>query len=415
MRRVRFAVALAILAALGALLPAAPAGAATTDPSAESRFLTLLNMARAGSGRPLLVLDPLASNVGRNWANNMAATNVLGHNPSYVAEISANVTNAWTRVGENVGVGGNADSLHQAFWNSTGHRENMLGDYNRVGIGAVQQNGRLWVTFNFLKGPAISGTTGVGDCAATPGYLLDGFGGVHSVGGAVPIATGGYWSGWDIARDLSLTAAGKGYKLDGFGGLHPVGGAPYLANGGYWRGWDIATAVTVTPDGRGAYVLDGYGGIHAAGAAPAVAGTGYWVGWRIAKDIQVNPATGTSGYVLDGFGGLHPFGGAPSVRLSGYWQWDNARSFVFLPDGTGGYVVDATGGLWPFAVGNASMPPALAKLTPIELPNAEYALVKSGAAAVVTNAGARLGAGSACAVSAPWGRWDIIRSAVTAS
>lgn len=414
MRRVPFLVVISILAVLGAVLPASPVAAATTDAPAEARFLTLLNMARAGSGRSMLVLDPLASNVGRNWANQMATANVLSHNPNYVAEISANVTNAWTRVGENVGVGGNADSLHQAFWNSSGHRVNMLGDYNRVGIGVVQQNGRIWVTFNFIKGPGITGTTGVGDCATSPGYLLDGFGGLHSVGGAPSVTYNGYWSGWDIARDLSLTPAGRGYKLDGFGGLHSVGGAQSLVISGYWSGWDIATAVTVTPDGRGAYVLDGYGGIHPAGAAPAVMPTGYWAGWRIAKDIQVNPTTSTSGYVLDGFGGLHPFGGAPAVRLSGYWQWDNARSFSFLPDGTGGYVVDSTGGVWPFAVGNAAMPPALAKLTPIEAANAGHLLLKSGAGAVVTYAGARLGVGSPCAVSAPWGGWNIIRSAASA-
>lgn len=404
-----------LLSLAAPLALASPAAAASTDSAAEQRFLSLLNMARAGSGKPLLVLDPAASNVSRNWANQMVASGYLHHNPNYATEITRYVTSAWTLAGENVGVGGSVDSLHRAFWASSGHRHNMLGDFNRVGIGAVWGGGQLWVTFNFIKAPAISGSTGVSECRSTPGYLLDGFGGIHPVGGASALSSpGGYWPGWDIARDLSLDSTGRGFKLDGFGGIHPVGGAPSIRAGGYWPGWDIATSIATLPGAQGAYVLDGFGGIHAAGAAPKVSATAYWPGWRIAKDIQVNPTTPTGGYVLDGFGSLHPFGTALSVRISRYWNGDLARSFVFLPDGTGGYVIDANGGLSPFAVGNHAMPPARTQLTSIEPATAAFALVKGSAASAVTTTGARLGLGALCASAAPWGSWSIIRSAAAA-
>lgn len=413
-RKILFlSVGLSCLAAT--LFAASPAGAATTDSAAEQRFLSLLNMARAGSNKPMLVLDGAASNVSRNWSNQMASSANLRHNPNYGTEITRYVTSQWTLAGENVGVGGSADSLHKAFWNSLGHRHNMLGDFNRVGIGAVTSGDRLWVTFNFIKAPAISGATGVSDCSATPGYVLDAFGGIHSVGGAPAISNpSGYWSGWDISRDLSLDSTRRGFKLDGFGGLYPVGGAPRVASGGYWRGWDIAVSVATLPGAQGAYVLDAFGGIHAAGAAPKVSPSGYWPGWRIARDIQVNPALPSSGYVLDGFGGLHPFGGAPAARTSGYWNADVARSFVFSSDGTGGYVVDANGGMWPFSVGNSSAPPAKTQLTSIEPATAKFALVSGSSAAVITASGARLGLGALCATSAPWGSWNIVRAAVSA-
>lgn len=410
MTRLLRALVVALILASG-LAAASPASAASVDGAAETRLLQLLNMARAGSGRPMLALDASANNVSRDWAGYMASTTVLQHNPNYVAQISSLVTNSWTRVGENVGVGGNADSLHQAFWNSPGHRANVLGDYNRVGIGAVASNGRVWVALNFIKGPAISSGTGVGECSATPGYMMDGYGGIHTVGGAPSLPASGYWNGWDIARDLSLNAERRGYKLDGFGGLHPVGGAPSIGGSGYWAGWDIAQAIAATPDGAGAYVLDGYGGIHAAGSARPAQGSGYWRGWRIARDIAVDPTSGSRGYVLDGFGGLHPFGGMSAARGTGYWGADVARSFVMLPDGTGGYVVDSSGGVWPFAVGNNAMPPAFAKLTPIESAVGAFALVQNGAATMVTSTGARLGIGQVCGVTAPWGSWSIVRSA----
>ena len=43
--------------------------------------------------------------------------------------------------------------------NSPGHRANVLGDFNRLGVAVVRAlNGQLWVTLDFVKGPALSGT-----------------------------------------------------------------------------------------------------------------------------------------------------------------------------------------------------------------------------------------------------------------
>ena len=400
---------IAVIAAFAGFTGVAPRAEALPDPaSAERTFLTMLNDTRAGSGLAPLMPDPAASSVARNWSTTMAAQNRLYHNPDLAAHVTTFVTRDWLRAGENVGVGGDVEGLHRAFWNSLPHRANMLGDYNRVGVGVVNTD-RLWVTFTFVKAP---GLPALPACRAA-GYMLDAFGALHPVGGAPRLATSGYWRGWDIARDVSLTADGtRGYVLDGFGGLHPVGGAARITSRSYWRGWDIARGVALTKDGRRAFVLDAYGGIHSAGSAPVVKPTGYWRGWQIARDIQVDPVHGSRGYVLDGFGALHPFGGMPRPRLSAYIGFDAARSFVFLPDATGGYIVDAFGGVHPFAVGSNPMPRTLTPTGKVTGPYATGLLLGDQSAVVVDN-GAELGAGEACAAAPRWGNWSILRAAVS--
>src|SRR3546814_14143544 len=45
--------------------------------------------------------------------------------------------------------------------NSPAHRDNVMSPrFNRVGVGVVHANGKLWVAVRFLDGPAISGSTG---------------------------------------------------------------------------------------------------------------------------------------------------------------------------------------------------------------------------------------------------------------
>jgi uncharacterized protein YkwD len=130
-----------------------PAAAGTAED--EASFVTLINRSRADAGKASLAADSAAANVARAWSQQMANAGQISHNPSLAAEVSTWVTTQWTRIGENVGVGYGVASLHDAFMASTGHRANILGDYNRVGVGVVQASGRMWVTVVFIKGPAL--------------------------------------------------------------------------------------------------------------------------------------------------------------------------------------------------------------------------------------------------------------------
>jgi glucose/arabinose dehydrogenase len=200
--------------------------------------------------------------------------------------------------------------------------------------------------------------------ATSPGYILDGYGGLHTVGAAPKPSRGPYWPGWDIARGVARYSQGGGYVLDGYGGLHTFrsGGvtAPAATSGPYWSGWDIARGAAVVPGGSGGYILDGYGGLQpfalGGGTKPAAARlSGYWVGWDIARGVTFN-RDGKGGYVVDAYGGLHPFAVGnnpmPPAPTSGpYWPgWDIVRGVSASADRLGGYIVDGFGGIHRYAV-----------------------------------------------------------------
>jgi hypothetical protein len=67
------------------------------------------------------------------------------------AQLGAAGGSGWDKMGENVGKGQSPSSLHQAFMNSPGHKANILGDYNYVGVGTGSKDGYLYVTVIFMK------------------------------------------------------------------------------------------------------------------------------------------------------------------------------------------------------------------------------------------------------------------------
>jgi hypothetical protein len=146
---------LAALVAVSASLALAP-HAVADDLSDEARLYELTNQSRAQNGLGPLAYDPAAVGVARGWARELARSGQLRHNPNLVAEVDAHVTTQWTRLGENVGYSSTVDQVQGAYMNSPGHRANILGDYNRVGVAAVRDGGgRLWTVVVFLKAPAL--------------------------------------------------------------------------------------------------------------------------------------------------------------------------------------------------------------------------------------------------------------------
>ncbi len=148
------ALALALTAGtllVGATAPASAASrtltAASNASSVEETFTAKLNHARASRGIPRLALNRDLVRVAREQAARMAARSTLYHNP----RLTQDVTN-WRWVGENVGYGPDALTVHVAFMQSPGHRANILDrDYAQVGIGSVVVNGRVWVAEVFRQ------------------------------------------------------------------------------------------------------------------------------------------------------------------------------------------------------------------------------------------------------------------------
>ena len=141
-----------ILGVTASLLPFAATATASdgscwTHKSTERGFAQKINTARGATGKARLSLDPELSRAARRHTWDMVRKNLLHHTAE--PTLRRRVTN-WNVLGENVGVGGNVDSLHGAFMNSPAHRDNVLySSFRHVGIGVVNRGGRMWVTVIF--------------------------------------------------------------------------------------------------------------------------------------------------------------------------------------------------------------------------------------------------------------------------
>jgi uncharacterized protein YkwD len=136
----------------------APTSASANSTSDENALFAATNQSRADNSLSALQYDPQASAVANAWANQLASSQTLSHNPNLAAQLGA-VAPDWTRIGENVGFGPSVPTLENAFMNSAPHRSNILGQYNRVGIGATRDgNGTLWVVVDFIQASPIATT-----------------------------------------------------------------------------------------------------------------------------------------------------------------------------------------------------------------------------------------------------------------
>ena len=125
----RLLAAAAALAVVPALAVALGTHAASADPAtdgAEAQLLTMLNSARQGAGLAPLASVPAIASVARAWSGHMVGVHArtgdpvvkadaptdceqssLCHNPNLGTAVGGLVP-GWTRIGENIGVGGDA-------------------------------------------------------------------------------------------------------------------------------------------------------------------------------------------------------------------------------------------------------------------------------------------------------------------
>ncbi|MDQ3145662.1 MAG: CAP domain-containing protein, partial [Actinomycetota bacterium] len=138
---VRLVLGLALCLAVLGVTITLPVPRAEAAAGSEGAFASKINGLRASKGLPALQYDGQLTGVARAWASHMADVGSISHNPS----LSSQVTSNWRKLGENVGTGGDVDSLHQAFVNSPGHYANLVDPaFTHFGIGVVERNGVLW-------------------------------------------------------------------------------------------------------------------------------------------------------------------------------------------------------------------------------------------------------------------------------
>ena len=126
----------------------------------EYQIFQLVNAERAKQRLQPLAWDGGVAGIAREHSRQMARQKFFAHQDprgrTVVDRASAGRVRGWSKIGENVGRGGSVDSLHQAFMDSAGHRENILDPaWTHVGVGALYANDRLYVTVVFMaKGQA---------------------------------------------------------------------------------------------------------------------------------------------------------------------------------------------------------------------------------------------------------------------
>lgn len=132
---------------------------ASAEPTTEAQFVALINSSRSANGLAPLDVDSKLRSYARSHTEKMIDAGHIYHSTG--EQLASAGTAGWTRLGENVGAGGTPSSLHDAFMNSPGHRDNILGaDYNYVGVGTgFDSDDNLYVTVIFMALPGGSGTT----------------------------------------------------------------------------------------------------------------------------------------------------------------------------------------------------------------------------------------------------------------
>lgn len=145
---------------LGVLVFTGTTAVAAASPSEESEFVALINQSRGAAGLGSLSVHNDLVIGARSHTGEMIAAGTISHSTS--AQLSS-VTSGWSVLGENVGKGPSPSVLHRAFMESPSHKANVLGDYDRVGVGVAHDaDGKLYVTVIFMKSanaPAPTTTT----------------------------------------------------------------------------------------------------------------------------------------------------------------------------------------------------------------------------------------------------------------
>lgn len=113
------------------------------------------NQARAAQGLKPLEWDPALAAAALNHCTRMAAEGPLSHQYPGEPDLSerAGQTGAhFSFIEENVAVGDQPLTIHQAWMHSQGHRENLLNpQVDRVGIAVVAHGGELYAVADFER------------------------------------------------------------------------------------------------------------------------------------------------------------------------------------------------------------------------------------------------------------------------
>lgn len=128
--------------------------------STESDFLKLVNQERASLGKTPLYLNSNLTQAAYLHSKDMGDNNYFSHTSldgtTFDKRIEAAGYTGFSALGENIAYESGPESASDVFlmWNaSAGHYENMMGDYNEMGLGVYTKNGLTYYTQDLGKRP----------------------------------------------------------------------------------------------------------------------------------------------------------------------------------------------------------------------------------------------------------------------
>jgi hypothetical protein len=121
---------------------------------AEKQIFDQLNQERLKAGLTALEWNELVAEAARSHSRALAANGKLSHQYSGEPALQERIASRsvrFTVAAENLAFTEHVEDAHLALMNSPGHRANILSpNYNVVGIGVVEQEGKIYVTEDFV-------------------------------------------------------------------------------------------------------------------------------------------------------------------------------------------------------------------------------------------------------------------------
>ena len=161
---------MAVLTALALLCGAFALPAAAIDSSAfAAEVLRLVNEERAKAGLAALQGGPASLDAAANLRAQEISVSFSHSRPDGSSCFTVLNGISYAACGENIASGQATPAQVMAGWmNSPGHRANILGSYNRLGVGVCEQNGRLhWAQLFILERASTNAVTTTTRAAAT--------------------------------------------------------------------------------------------------------------------------------------------------------------------------------------------------------------------------------------------------------
>jgi uncharacterized protein YkwD len=121
--------------------------------TADEQLMALANQARAQAGAGRLEWDPALAAAALFHCRRMAAEGPIAHRYGGEPDLAGRAGQAGAHfdlIEENVAVGPTADTIHDEWMHSPGHRSNLLNpQVNRIGVAVVQSRGVLYAVADY--------------------------------------------------------------------------------------------------------------------------------------------------------------------------------------------------------------------------------------------------------------------------